>query len=260
MSGVDLSQLALLMAELRDPAHGCPWDRRQTLDSLSRFAVEEAYEVQDAARRGAWDELRSELGDLLFQVVFFSQIAQEERRFTLSDIAQTLHDKLLVRHPHVWPDGTRSSFGQPAELTEAEVNAAWEARKAIERQARGDAGVLDDVPATLPAMQRAQKLQSRAARVGFDWPDLAGVRDKIDEELAELDATTTSDAQADELGDLLFTLVNYARKAGLDAESVLAQANAKFEQRFAQMELEGPLEGDSSEQLEARWARAKARG
>lgn len=258
MSAVDLQALAGLMAELRDPAHGCPWDRRQTLASLAKFAVEEAYEVQDAASRGAWDELRSELGDLLFQVVFFSQIAHESGHFQLADVALGLHEKLVRRHPHVWPDGTRASFGQPSQLTEAQVNAAWESRKADERAARGEGGLLDDVPLALAAAQRAQKIQARAARVGFDWPSLDGVRDKISEELAELDAATSPDERADELGDLMFTLVNYARKSGLDAEQVLAAANRKFEARFAHMESQGPLDGLDTSALEARWSRAKS--
>ena len=250
-----------LMAELRDPTSGCPWDRKQTPTSLAKFSIEEAHEVEaaahDAVESGDWSDLKSELGDLLFQVVFFCQMAQEQGHFDLSDVAQTLHDKLVSRHPHVWPDGTRASFGQPAQVTEAQINATWEARKREERASRGLTGVLDDVPSHLPALERAQKLQSRAARVGFDWPDVSGVREKLDEELAEFDNAVSSADQAEELGDVFFTLVNLARKRGLDAGEVVRAANRKFEKRFQAMEALGEIDSLDAEQWEARWRRIK---
>lgn len=260
MSALELGDLISMMRELRDSAHGCPWDRKQTAKSLARFCIEEAYEVEAAAQlaeSGDWSELKSELGDLWFQVVFFSQLAQEQGEFDLRDVGRALHDKLVSRHPHVWPDGTRGSFGSPNRLSESEIHAQWEQLKQTERQSRGQGGLMDDVPATLPALERAQKLQSRAARVGFDWPDVQGVRDKVDEELAEFDQAETPAEQAEELGDLLFTLVNLARKQGLDASELLRDANRKFEGRFRAMESVGPLEDLSLDQLEARWREIK---
>lgn len=259
---MDKFQLLLgLMAELRDPTNGCPWDRKQTPTSLAKFSIEEAHEVEaaahDAVESGDWSDLKSELGDLLFQVVFFCQIAQEQGRFDLSDVAQTLHDKLVSRHPHVWPDGTRASFGQPAQVTESQINATWEARKREERASRGLTGVLDDVPNHLPALERAQKLQSRAARVGFDWPDASGVRAKLDEELSEFDRATSGADQAEELGDVFFTLINLARKQGLDAGEVVRAANRKFEKRFQAMEALGEIDQLDAEQWEARWQQIK---
>lgn len=257
MSGDELQRL---MAELRDPEHGCPWDLKQTAGSLARFCIEEAYEVEAAAQlaeQGDWSELKSELGDLWFQVVFFSQLASEAGQFELSDVAQTLHDKLVRRHPHVWPDGTRSSFGQRLDADEQQIHARWDEIKRQERASRGQHGALADVPVGLPALERAQKLQGRAARVGFDWPDARGVRDKVDEELAEFDQADNSADRAEELGDLLFTLVNLARKEGLDAGELLRQANRKFERRFESMEAQGPYESLTPEQWEDRWAKAK---
>lgn len=260
MNALELQDLISLMAELRDPQHGCPWDRKQTARSLARFCIEEAYEVESAAQQAAegdWRELKSELGDLWFQVLFFSQLANEQGEFDLREVLQTLHDKLLSRHPHVWPDGTRSSFGQPNPMTDSQIHAQWEAIKQRERQGRGQAGALHDVPDTLPALERAQKLQSRAARVGFDWPDASGVRDKVDEEIAEYDAAVSPAEKAEELGDLLFTLVNLARKEGFDAATLLRDANRKFERRFQAMEALDDLESLSSEQLEQLWISIK---
>lgn len=257
---MNADELVKLMAELRDPEHGCPWDLKQTPASLARFCIEEAYEVEAAAQLaqdGDWSELKSELGDLWFQVVFFSQLASEAGQFELADVAQTLHDKLVRRHPHVWPDGTRASFGQRLDASESEIHARWDEIKRQEREARGQQGALSDVPVNLPALERAQKLQGRAARVGFDWPDAKGVRDKVDEELAEFDQASNPSDRAEELGDLMFTLVNLARKEGFDAGDLLRQANRKFETRFTAMEAHGPYESLTPEQWEARWAKVK---
>ena len=249
-----LDQLVSMMQELRDPQHGCPWDRQQTTQSLARFCIEEAYEVEAAAIDQNWDQLKSELGDLWFQVVFFSQLAAEQDQFDLYDVAETLHAKLVRRHPHVWPDGSRASFATPSLPATAQQ---WDQIKQRERAELGLSGALADVPLNLPALERAQKLQSRAAGVGFDWPDAQGARDKLDEEVLEFDQALTRDEKADELGDLFFTLVNLARKEGFDAAELLRQANRKFEQRFSKMEKLGSTEALSLDQWEARWQQIK---
>ncbi|MGB0966512.1 MAG: nucleoside triphosphate pyrophosphohydrolase [Litorivicinus sp.] len=252
-----LKQLITMMAELRDPNHGCEWDRRQTLQSLARYCIEEAYEVESAAVQQDWAQLKSELGDLWFQVIFFSQLASEQGQFDLYDVAETLHEKLVRRHPHVWPDGSRASFGQSSSASPEQIRGQWERIKQTEREAQGQAGVLADVPLQLPALERAQKLQSRAAQVGFDWPDSTGVRAKLDEELVEFDEAQTPEHRAEELGDVLFTLVNLARKEGWDAASLLRDANRKFESRFEAMEARGPIKDLTLEAWEARWQAIK---
>jgi ATP diphosphatase len=243
-----MSELLALMVRLRDPQQGCPWDRAQTIASLAPYTLEEAYEVVDAIQSDESPaKLREELGDLLFQVVFYAQLAQERGWFDFASIARAIHDKLVRRHPHV--------FGaQVGVSTPGEVLVAWEELKARERAAaaaekapEAAAGVLADVPRALPALTRAQKLGKRAARVGFDWTDMRDVRAKISEELAELDEAALeardhpdSDAPpthlVEEMGDLLFAIANWGRHVGADAESALRAANAKFERRFARME------------------------
>jgi MazG family protein len=247
--------LLALMARLRDPEHGCPWDVDQTFATIAPYTIEEAYEVADAIERGAHDELKSELGDLLFQVVFHARMAEEWGLFDFTDVAEALVAKMTVRHPHV--------FGG-AEMRNAEEQThAWEKQKAEERAAKG-VGVLDDVPLALPALMRAEKLTRRAGRIGFDWPNAEAVLDKLDEELAELrDARAHGDAAhiAEEMGDILFVTANLARKLGVDAEETLRRANAKFVRRFTHMEAALRAAGKSGAQpldeLEALWTAAK---
>ena len=240
-----LAKLLAVMERLRDPQNGCPWDREQTFATIAPYTIEEAYEVADAIERNDATDLRDELGDLLFQVVFHACMAQECGWFDFEDVAASIHDKLVRRHPHVFAD---ASFDNRAEQT-----ANWEEHKAHERAAgaarRGEGAdsVLGDVPRALPALLRAAKLGKRASRVGFDWPDATGVREKLNEELAELDAEIAPAAAhesrgepnpkvAEELGDALFTLVNLGRHLHVDAEEALRAANRKFETRFRQME------------------------
>ena len=215
-----------LMARLRDPQDGCAWDRAQTFATIVPHTIEEAYEVADAVTRGDLDSLRDELGDLLFQVVFHARMAEEMGLFGFDDVAHGITDKLIARHPHVF--GDLANDGTPREER-------WERIKAEERAAKGTAGALEGVALALPALLRAEKLQKRAARVGFDWPDPAGPAAKIAEELAEFEAAAPED-KAEEAGDLLFAVVNYLRKHGIATEEALRAANGKFERRFAGME------------------------
>jgi len=233
-----MRHLCQIMARLRDPEHGCPWDRKQTYGTIVPYTLEEAYEVADAIQRGAMDELRDELGDLLFQVVFYAQIATEEGRFSFDDVARGICDKMLRRHPHVFGD---AAYGDDAQLREA-----WERAKAEERSQRRQDGSgdsrdsqMDGVARALPALIRAEKLQKRAARVGFDWPDASGAFAKTREEFVEIEAEWQSADPVrlqDELGDMLFAMVNVVRLLGMDAEQTLSQANEKFERRFRSME------------------------
>lgn len=241
----DLNDLLALMAVLRDPQQGCPWDVQQDWDSIVPHTLEEAYEVADAIERRAFEELPGELGDLLFQVVYYSQFAAEEGRFDFHDVVDTLTTKMLYRHPHVFPDGTLASRREgvsAAEVQTRQVNSRWESLKAEERaeRARSEAhSVLDDVPRTLPALARAAKLSKRAARVGFDWPDARGVLAKIREELDEVEqalAEGKRDHAAEEVGDLLFAVTNLARTLKADPEQCLRRTNAKFERRFRYVE------------------------
>lgn len=267
-----LDDLLTLMRVLRDREQGCPWDIKQDWDSIVPHTLEEAYEVADAIERRAFDELPGELGDLLFQVVYYAQFATEEQRFDFHDIVDTLTAKMLRRHPHVFPDGTLASRRPPGvtadDVQTRQVNSRWEALKADERAERTDQppSVLDDVPRTLPALSRAAKLSKRAARVGFDWPDSRGVLAKIREELDEVEeALATGDQQHahEEVGDLLFAVTNLARTLGANPEQCLRATNAKFERRFRYVEgaLEGagrPLAEASLEEMESHWQTAKA--
>ncbi|RCV87332.1 nucleoside triphosphate pyrophosphohydrolase [Billgrantia montanilacus] len=243
--GID--DLLGLMAVLRDPVEGCPWDIKQDWDSIVPHTLEEAYEVADAIERRAFEELPGELGDLLFQVIYYSRFGEEEGRFDFHDVVHTLTDKMLRRHPHVFPEGTLASRRPPgvsAEQVEAHlVNSRWESLKAEERTQRASDGsadsVLDDVPRTLPALSRAAKLSKRAARVGFDWPDARGVIAKIREELEEVEEALAEDDTihaAEEVGDLLFAVTNLARTLKADPERCLRETNAKFERRFRYVE------------------------
>ena len=234
-----LDELLTLMARLRDPQRGCPWDRAQDFASIAPFTIEEAYEVADAIRRDDAVQLRSELGDLLFQVVFHAQLGAERGWFDFAAVAAGIHDKLRRRHPHVFAAGDAAVSGAAPAATTTQLNQEWEAHKAAERAAAGATGALADVPLALPALSRAAKLTRRAASTGFDWPDEAAVRPKIAEELRETEAAVAAGdpaAREEELGDALFALVNWARQLHVDPELVLRQANHKFERRFAGME------------------------
>ena len=268
--GID--DLLTLMQVLRDREQGCPWDLQQDWDSIVPHTLEETYEVADAIERRAFDELPGELGDLLFQVVYYAQFGAEEQRFDFADIVDTLTAKMLRRHPHVFPDGTLASRRPPGvsaeEVQTQQVNSRWESLKAEERAERAveRPSVLDDVPRTLPALSRAAKLSKRAARVGFDWPDARGVVAKIREELAEVEeALAAGDQQhaQEEVGDLLFAVTNLARTLNADPEQCLRATNAKFERRFRFVERElsaaqRPLIEASLDEMEAHWQAAKA--
>ncbi|KAB7648690.1 nucleoside triphosphate pyrophosphohydrolase [Polymorphobacter fuscus] len=225
-----LDRIIAIMARLRDPVAGCPWDLAQDFASIAPYTIEEAYEVAEAIGNGDFGELRSELGDLLFQVVFHSRMAQEAGHFDIADVIDGVCAKMERRHPHI--------FGTAARAADADAQKAdWEAIKAAERAATdGAVSALDGVATALPALMRAQKLQSRAARVGFDWPDLASVRAKVDEELAEFDTATSDIHRVEEAGDLLFVVVNLLRRHDIDAEAALRAGSAKFERRFRAME------------------------
>lgn len=244
-----LARLLAIMATLRDPQTGCPWDREQDFASIAPYTIEEAYEVAEAIARRDMAELREELGDLLLQVVFHARMAEEAGHFAFADVAGAIADKMERRHPHI--------FGDAEARTAGEVLANWEALKAAEKP-RDSA--LSGVALALPALLRAEKLGKRAARVGFDWPDAAGTRAKIAEELGELDEANTPEHREEELGDLLFVLAQHARKLGVDPEAALRAANAKFERRFRHMEQAAgeQFAALSPAEMEAYWAAAKA--
>lgn len=259
-----LDDLIYLMERLRDPQDGCPWDLDQDYSTIVPSTIEEAYEVADAIERGDIDSLREELGDLMFQAVFYSQLAREEGRFTLQEVISGLVEKLVRRHPHVFPDGTlQSRKGDNLDSSSA-VKEQWEEIKSTERTNKGHSSILDDVPRAFPALLRAHKLQKRAARVGFDWTKNEGVFDKLQEEISEVKEALDQESQAkieEELGDLLFTCVNLVRRLGYDSETALRRSSAKFEKRFRAMESEAGgqnLGNMSHEALEALWAKSKA--
>jgi len=233
------------MARLRDPESGCEWDKVQTFETIAPYTIEEAYEVADAIERGDMADLRDELGDLQLQVVYHARIAEESGAFTLDDVMASVCDKMVRRHPHIFGDAAASP--------------GWEALKASERDRHEDKSALAHVARALPALKRAEKLQKRAARVGFDWPDAGGPRAKIDEELAEIDAAASDAERAAELGDLLFSVVNYARHLGIDPEAALRDANGRFESRFRRVEeiADKPLKDMDIDALEQLWQQAK---
>lgn len=243
-----VDRLVTIMARLRDPAQGCDWDLAQDFRSIAPYTIEEAHEVADAIERGDMADLKDELGDLLLQVVFHARMAEEADHFALADVVVGICDKMERRHPHIFGDGG----GGPH---------LWEQIKAEERGARGAASALDGVALGLPALMRAEKLQKRAARTGFDWPDAAGPRAKIDEEIAEVEAATSDAHRAEEIGDLLFAVVNWARKQGVDPEAALRSANTKFERRFKAMEADAGSDfaGLPIEDKEMLWQAAKRR-
>ena len=246
-----IARLLAIMARLRDPQTGCEWDVAQTFATIAPYTIEEAYEVADAIARDDLPALREELGDLLLQVVFHARMAEELGAFDFDAVAQAISDKMTDRHPHIF--GGTADAGPSREVR-------WEALKAAERAAKGAESALDGVALALPALMRAEKLQKRAARVGFDWPDLAGPRAKVFEELDELAAAETEVQKLDEAGDLLFAAVNVARSHGIAPEDALRHANAKFERRFRAMEVlaEGAFAALSLDAQEALWQRVKA--
>jgi nucleoside triphosphate diphosphatase len=262
-AGLPVAEAIAIMAKLRGPG-GCPWDREQTFDSIKRHTLEETYEVFDAIERRAWPDLKDELGDLLLQVLFYAQMASEAGYFDIGDVAANLNEKLIRRHPHIFPvDG---------KLAEAPTSGAvlrnWEqikrGEKAAAREGATAASGLDDVPRTMPAMLEAGKIGSRAAKAGFDWPDTAGIFEKIQEEIAELKVELAQTDRAkveDEFGDLLFTVINLGRHLKLDAESALRAANAKFRGRFRAMEaIAGGYDAMAAlgpDELDTLWNRAK---
>lgn len=255
-----IERLLAIMARLRDPAAGCPWDLQQDFRSIAPHTIEEAYEVADAIERGDPDALRDELGDLLFQVAFHAQLANEQGAFAFDDVVNAICDKLTRRHPHV--------FGGIPVADAAEQSRVWESLKAEERKAQGQgSGVLAGIPMALPALSRARKIGRRAADAGFDWPDAAGPRAKIDEELGELDRVVRDGGDAArleaELGDLLFSAVNLARHLDIDAETALRRANERFERRYAHIEQALAARGIAPatagmELLDRLWTAAKA--
>ena len=254
----ELRRLIDIMAALRDPATGCPWDKVQTFNTIAPYTIEEAYEVADAIAQRDFAALPDELGDLLFQVVYHARMAEESGHFAFADVAKSISDKMIRRHPHV--------FGDAAARDATAQTAAWEAQKSAERAARAETGTLAGVPTALPALTRAAKITSRAARVGFDWPNAAAVLEKLDEEVAELKAELPGGDPArlmDEVGDLLFVLANLARKLNLDPEACLRHANQKFSRRFNGMEhrfeTEGKaLAGLTLAEMENGWQAVKA--
>ena len=254
----NISRLLSIMSRLRDPQTGCPWDLKQSYATIVPYTLEEAYEVADAIARQSFDELKDELGDLLFQVVFYAQIAKEEGRFAFDDCVAAICDKLERRHPHVFGDLTADDADT--------VLKNWEALKSTERKDSGLHSVLDNIPQAMPALSRAYKLQKRCANVGFDWPTVDGCWDKVKEEILEVEQTDAGSAElSEELGDLMFALVNVVRKHKLDPEAVLRAANSKFERRFRAVEQALAEQGKSPEQsnldeMEALWQQVKAQG
>jgi nucleoside triphosphate diphosphatase len=257
MSERPIDRLFAIMARLRDPVSGCPWDREQNFATIAPYTIEEAYEVADAIERGDVAALKDELGDLLFQVVFHARMAEEAGRFTFDDVATAIADKMVRRHPHVFGDADIASA--------AAQTAAWEAHKAKERAARGEAAsVLDGVARALPALLRAAKLSRRAAQIGFDWPEAEGVIDKIEEELDEIEDAIDNErdhaAIEEEIGDLLFACANLARKLDIEPEHALRRATAKFERRFRRVEALAGERGIGADvdALEDLWEEVKA--
>ncbi len=254
---LSLDRLYDIMARLRDPVAGCPWDLAQDFATIAPYTIEEAYEVAEAIADNDLAELKQELGDLLFQVVFHARLAEEAGQFALADVIAAISDKMERRHPHIFGDAERAADA-------AAQKADWEAIKATERAAAGTAdkpaSALDGVARALPALMRAEKLQARAARVNFDWPDIADIRAKVDEELAEFDTASSDVHRAEEAGDLLFVVVNLLRRRGIDPEAALRAGNAKFERRFHAMEAlaGGNFASLSLAQQEALWQRVKA--
>lgn len=261
-----LDNLLYLMQRLRDPQTGCPWDLKQTFQTIVPHTLEEVYEVVDTIEREDYRHLKEELGDLLFQIVFYSQLGKEQGLFDFTDIVAVLIHKLLARHPHVFPDGTlNSKRDEKAVPDEQQIKKTWESIKSSERQSKGAESILADVPESLPALTRAMKLQKRAASHGFDWPSIDGVVDKLDEETEEFKVALKEGDQIaieEELGDLMFTMANLCRHLGVDAETVLRKSARKFEHRFQFIENSVRANGQSLsetplDELDQLWNQAK---
>lgn len=274
-----IERLVALMKMLRDKNFGCPWDLEQSIESLIPFTLEEVYEVVDAIEKRDMVELEDELGDLLFQVVFYAQIAQEEDLFNFDDVANAITNKLVRRHPHVFPEGEVTNFGTKSKISSDQVIVNWElikkeekeeqlARKTIESAANGIESVLGDVPRAMPALERSRKIQRRAANVGFDWQEISPVVSKLKEEVEELEEAISNGKSAaieSELGDVLFAAVNIARHTNVDPESALRNANSRFENRFKWIETKLQSDGKSItemnlQQLNQLWEEAKFNG
>ncbi len=259
-----MNELLLIMEKLRTPETGCPWDLKQNFKSIAAYTIEEAYEVVDAIEREDTDDLKDELGDLLLQVVFHARMAEEAGLFNFDDVANAVSEKMIRRHPHV--------FGDEANKTADDVKNSWEEIKAEEKRAKTEdetTSLLDDIPNPLPGMSRAVKLQKRAARIGFDWPDMQQVFDKLDEELgelrAEIDQNGSSERQLDEMGDVMFVIANLARHLKIDPEQAARAGNQKFTRRFNDMEAQAKtLNKDMHDltlaELETMWQTAKGKG
>jgi ATP diphosphatase len=264
---VAMEELLEIMRMLRDPEYGCPWDRKQTFRTIVPHTLEEAYEVADTIEREDYDHLANELGDLLFQVVFYTQLGKEQGLFTFEDVVKEITQKILTRHPHVFPRATMASFGEQAGITAEQVAGNWEAIKQAERadKAVAEPSLLDDIPMSLPALSRAAKIQKRAARGGFDWPDITGVFDKLREEIAELEEAADGGSQAhieEELGDVFFSLINLSRHLHVEPESCLREGNRKFERRFRALETHASAQGRALKdmtlaELETAWQSVK---
>lgn len=253
----ELERLLVIMRALREPETGCPWDLKQTFNTIAPYTIEEAYEVADAIERENYDDLREELGDLLLQVVYHAQMADEQNLFDFATVTHQLCDKLVARHPHV--------FGEAEAADEQAVKTLWESKKASERADKNHSSILDDIPHAMPALMRAQKLQKRVAHHGFDWPELEPVIAKVREELEEVEAEVAAnerDKLGEELGDLLFVVVNLVRHLGFKAEDTLRRANDKFERRFRAIEGYVASQGKSLQdctlgELDAIWDQVK---
>lgn len=265
MTEQTINDLIQIMRDLRNPETGCPWDKEQTIETIAPYSIEEVYEIIDAIERNDMDDLKDELGDLLFHIVFYAQLAEEKSEFNFNDIVAGVCEKLRYRHPHV--------FGDMQLATQEEVAVEWEKRKQKEREAKQKdntqaKSLLDNVPRQLPATVRADKLQKRTATVGFEWPEIQGVIDKLEEELAELKEAIADNHQEhmeEELGDYLFSVVNLARRLGIDSEAALSKTNLKFIQRFQYIEEQArktnrTLEKMSLEEMDAYWDEAKKNG
>ena len=260
---VQIEHLLGIVRRLRDPDQGCPWDVGQTFQSIVPHTIEEAYELADAIESNDFDQIREEAGDVLFQVLFYAQMADEKQHFNFADVVDGLSEKLIRRHPHVF--SRNSTAQQETPIAVSDVSDIWEKIKRTERQGKQQSGILDDIPVSLPALTRAQKIQKRASRVGFDWADLAGVFEKLEEEICELKEALVEGEKAaieSELGDVLFCVVNLARHLDFDAETAMRGATRKFEGRFRLMEEQAiasgsRLEDESVSTLEARWQTVK---
>jgi nucleoside triphosphate diphosphatase len=271
--GRNIEDLIAIMVRLRTPVTGCPWDLKQDFRSIAPYTIEEAYEVADAIERGDFDDLKDELGDLLLQVVFHAQMAAEEGRFAFGDVVEAITTKLIRRHPHIFGDldlADAAAVKERWDEIKAEEKAERAAKRAANGEAAGQRGLLSDVPVALPALTRAEKLQSRAGKVGFDWNDPRAVLDKIREEIGEIEhelavPERSAERVEDEIGDLLFAVANLARHLKIEPETALMHANAKFVRRFGHIETTLQARGRRLEdaklaEMEALWEEAKARG